>query len=171
MKASEAQPGAQRGLRACGASPVSSTLYRLGTRVKTYRTFLIIVFCLLGPSSVQALETERSRAVAVEVLDQSATLLSHESVLLGLSCKSGQIGELPNLRQVKIGDIISYKDYSFRVGLIEVTKFSEDMKSGGQTIAKKGDIVCVLAADERSLPYEDRCKALWVRIAKCRPLR
>lgn len=134
-------------------------------------TFLIIIFCLLSPSSVQAIEPERSRAVAVEVLDQSATLLSHESVLLGLSCKSGPVGKLPNLRQVKIGDVISYKDYSFRVGLIEVTRFSEDMKSGGQTIARKGDIVCVLAADERYLPYEDRCKALWVHIPKCRPLQ
>lgn len=139
--------------------------------MKTNRTFLIIVFCLLGSSSIRALETERSRAVAVEVLDQSATLLSHESILLGLSCKSGPIGELPNLRQVMIGDVISYKNYSFRVGLIEVTKFLEDAKSGGQTIANKEDIVCVLAADERSLPYEDRCKALWVRIAKCRPLQ
>jgi hypothetical protein len=135
------------------------------------KIFLIIVFCLLSPSFVQAIEPETSRAVAVEALDQSATLLSHESVLLGLSCKSGPVGELPNLRQVKIGDVITYKGYSFRVGLIEVTKFFEDMKSGRQTIAKKGDVVCVLAADERSLPYEDRCKALWVRIAKCRPLQ
>ncbi len=139
--------------------------------MKTHRILPIVVFCFFGPSTVQGLETEESRAMAIEVLEQSATILSHESILLGLSCKSGPVGELPNLRHVKIGDTISYKDYSFRVGLIKVTKFLEDARWSGQTIAKKGDIVCVLAADERSLPSEDRCKALWVRISKCRPLQ
>ena len=135
------------------------------------KVFWIFVLCLFSSSYVQATEPQTSRAVAVEALDQSATLLSHESMLLGLSCRSGPVGQLPNLRLVKIGDVITYKGYSFRVGLIEVTKFTEDMKSGRQTIAKQGDVTCVLAADEQSLPYENRCKALWVLIAKCRPLQ
>ncbi len=139
--------------------------------MKTHRIPLIILFCLLGPSIPLALDTEKGRATVVEVLDQPATLFSHESVLFGLSCKSGPVGELHNLHQVKIGDTISHKAYSFRVGLIEVTKFLEDARWGGETIAKKGDVVCVLAADEESLPSEGRCKALWVRIPKCRPVR
>jgi hypothetical protein len=146
-------------------------LSRVGVQVNIHRAVFVIVACLLGPSTVQALETIKSRAMAVEALDQSATLLSHESILFGLSCKSGPVGELPDLRQVKIGDTISYKSYSFTVGLINVTKLFEDARWGGETIAKKGDIVCVLAADERSLPSEDRCKALWVYIPKCRPLQ
>ena len=157
--------------RAYERSLNSASLCRQGTRVKIHISLLIVVVYLLDSPLGQALESETSRAMAVEVLDQSAALLSHESVFLGLSCKSGPVGALPNLRQVKIGDTISFKDYSFQVGLIEVTKFLEDVRSSGHTIAKKGDIVCVLAADEKSLPYKDRCKALWVRIAKCHPLQ
>ncbi|MEE8113378.1 MAG: hypothetical protein V3T23_03390, partial [Nitrososphaerales archaeon] len=126
---------------------------------------------LAGLGAVHALEVEEYRATAVEVAGGTATLLSHESFLFGLSCRSGPVGDLPNLRQVKLGDTITLKDYSFRVGLIEVTRFLDDASWGGNTIAKKGDIVCVLAADERALPSDDDCEALWVRIPKCRSVR
>ena len=126
---------------------------------------------LAGLGVVHALEVEEYRATAVEVAGGTATLLSHESILSGLSCRSGPVGELPNLRQVKLGDAITLKNYSFRVGLIEVTRFLEDASWGGNTIARKGDVVCVLAANESALPSDDDCEALWVRIPKCRPLQ
>ena len=107
------------------------------------------------------------RASAVEVLEGSATLFSHESVFLGMSCKSGPVGELSALRTVRVGDKISLGKYSFRVGVIEVTKHSQDVQVGGKTIAKAGDVECVMAADEKTLPYGDKCNALWVRAAKC----
>jgi hypothetical protein len=120
---------------------------------------------------VHALDVEKYRATSVEVASGTATLLSHESVLFGLSCSSGPVGDLPNLKQVELGDTITLKNYSFRVGVIEVTRVLEDMSWAGETIAKKGDIVCVLAADEKALPSDDDCEALWVHIPQCRPIR
>ncbi len=125
-----------------------------------YRTICTLSLFLAGLGVVHALEVEEYRATAVEVAGGTATLLSHESILFGLSCNSGPVGDLPNLRQVKLGDTVTLKKYSFHVGLIKVTRFLEDMGWGGNTIAKKGDIVCVLAADEKALPSDDDCEAL-----------
>ena len=94
--------------------------------------------------------------------------MSHEPILLGLSCSSGPVGDLEKIKQIKIGDTIRLKKYSFRVGLIQATKYFEDFSWNGNTIARKGDTVCVLAADAKSLPSENDCEALWVRIPKCR---
>jgi hypothetical protein len=87
---------------------------------------------------------------------------------LGLSCSSGPVGDVPGLEKVSIGDTIRYGDYSFRVGLIEVTRFNKDFSWGGTEIARTGELVCVLAADKASLPREDDCDALWIRAAGCR---
>ena len=139
--------------------------------MKSY-TAIVALALLLGSSHTRALEkTERSQARAVDVIDQSATLLSHEPVLRGLSCRSGSVGALPNLQRVKLGDTISYKNYSFQVGIIEVTKTLQNMKSGGKTIAQQGDVVCAVAASAKTLPYDDKCNALWVYIPKCRPIQ
>ncbi len=134
------------------------------------RTLIVIVSIQLLSTSGYALEIEEYRVNEIKVVGGSAKLLSHESILLGLSCRSGPVGDLPNLSQVSIGDTITLGKYTFKVGLIEVTKYLEDASWRGNTIAKKGDIVCVVAADEKALPHEDDCEALWVRIPNCLPI-
>ena len=54
--------------------------------------------------------------------------------------------------------------------MIEAVSFSEDLKTNsGKVLAQKGDTQCVLAADEKALPYEEkRCDALWMFVPKCR---
>lgn len=75
---------------------------------------------------------------------------------------------MPSLRRVEIGDQIVLGKYSFRVGIIEVVRYKQDIKATG---AKAGDVECILAPDEKRLPYNDKCDALWVRITNCRALR
>lgn len=118
-----------------------------------------------------ALETKEFKASEIASIDGKATLLSHESIWLGLTCRSGSVGRFSNLKQVKLGDTIKHEKYSFRVGLIEVTHYLEDFKWGKDVIAKKGDTVCVIAADKSALPSEHDCDALWLRIPKCRPIQ
>ena len=118
-----------------------------------------------------ALDVEEFHATSIDVAQGEVTLYSHESILLGLSCKSGPVGKLTGLRTISIGDTIKHGKYSFRVGIIKVSKFNEDASWGGKTIAKKGDVVCVVAANEDALPSDKDCDALWLRIVNCKPLK
>jgi hypothetical protein len=108
---------------------------------------------------------------SIDVSQGVVTLYRHENILLGLSCKSGPVGQLTGLKTISIGDTIKHDKYSFRVGIIEVSKFNEDASWSGKTIAKKGDVVCVVAGSEGTLPSDKDCDALWLRIANCRPLK
>jgi hypothetical protein len=135
------------------------------------KLIFVTISLLLNINASYALEAEEFRAKIVEVEDGVATLFSHESALFGLSCSSGPIGELENIKIIKLGDTIFLNNYEFMVGIINVTRFLEDASWGGTKIAKKGDVVCVLAADEAALPSDGDCDALWVRIPHCRPLQ
>ena len=108
-------------------------------------------------------------ATSIDVSKGDVTLYSHERVLLGLSCRSGPVGKLTGLKTISIGDTINHEEYSFKVGIIEVTKFNEDLSSDGETIAKKGEVVCVVAENEDALPSDKDCDALWLRIVNCQP--
>ncbi|MGH8617171.1 MAG: hypothetical protein ACREUW_05730 [Burkholderiales bacterium] len=128
----------------------------------------VITFCLLCPPCAHAQKIQTSRAAAIEVLDGSASLLSREFV--GQSCTVKPRIALPEAHEVRIGDTIGVEGYSFKVGLIEVDTHLDDITFNDQVIAKAGDVVCLLAAGEKSWPYAFTCNALWVRVGKCRPL-
>jgi len=132
---------------------------------------ILLFLCILVAVPAWALEVEEFLATRVDVSQGEVTLFSHESILLGLSCISGSVGKLDGLNTISIGDTIKYDKYSFRVGIIKVSKFKEDATWGGETIAKKGDVVCVVAANEDALPSDKDCSALWLRIVNCRPLK
>lgn len=133
--------------------------------------FAFFVLIAFASSEVLALDVAESNAQEVDLSSSSAVLNSHESILLGLSCKSGPIGMLEGVSVIKIGDTVTAGGRSFRVGIIEVTKYNEDAKWGNEVLAKKGDVVCVLAPNAASLPYDDDCNALWVNVPGCRVLR
>lgn len=100
---------------------------------------------------------------AIEALDK-ATMYSRQKVYLGVSCRTAPEGDVEWLKQAKIGDTVFLGKHSFKVGIIETVAFSEDLKTkGGKLLAAKGDTQCVLAANEQSLPYDQkRCDGLWV---------
>jgi len=131
---------------------------------------LIAVVLLAAAGSVSALDVTKLHARAVDLSNSKAVLNTHESVLLGLSCKSGPVGTVQGVSVVKLGDTVTAGGKSFRVGIIEVTKYNEDAKWGKEILARKGDVVCVLAPDEKSLPYDDDCEAIWVNAPGCRVL-
>ncbi len=110
-----------------------------------------------------------TRVTAIEALDK-ATMYSRQKVYLGVSCRTAPEGDVEWLKQAKIGDTVFLGKNSFKVGIIETVAFSEDLKTkGGKLLAAKGDTQCVLAANEQSLPYDQkRCDGLWVFIPKCR---
>ncbi len=135
------------------------------------RWFILTFVFLLLAQTAHALDVQTFSAQSIDASQGDATLYSHERILLGLSCKSGPVGKLPGLATISIGDKIIYKNYSLRVGIIEVSRFNQDATWAGSTIAKKGDIVCVVASSRETLPSEKDCNALWLRIVNCRPLR
>ena len=135
------------------------------------RLSIFLFLWILAVVNAWALDVEEFPATSIDVSQGEVTLYTHESVLLGLSCKSGSVAKLIGLRTISIGDTIKHEKYSFRVGIIKVSKFNQDASWGGKTIAKKGDVVCVVAANEDALPSEKDCDALWLRINNCRPLR
>jgi hypothetical protein len=135
------------------------------------KLFIFLFLCMLIGVTAWALDVEEFFATSVDVSQGEVTLFSQESILLGLSCKSGPVGKLTGLKTISIGDTINHDKYSFRVGIIKVSKFNEDATWDGKTIVKKGDLVCVAAANEDALPSDKDCDALWLRIVNCRPLK
>ena len=135
----------------------------------TRRLHLLAVFIAASAiASGSTIAQETSLAKRIDASRGDAVMYLHEQV--GISCKSGPVGK-PSLSEVRLGDTLKQGNYSFKVGIIEVTKHTSDMRMGDKTLAKKGDIECVLAADRSKLPYDDKkCQALWVRIINCRPL-
>lgn len=126
---------------------------------------------LFAAGRIFAQDIETYSATSINASQGDATLFSHERVLLGLSCKSGPIAKMSGLSTVNIGDTLTHGKYSFRVGIIEVSRHKKDVRSGGTTYARAGDVICVVAANRRALPYDDDCDALWVRITNCQPIR
>ena len=131
---------------------------------------LVLAFAsYLVAAMASAAEMETYNAKAVLVKSGQAQLLRHASLPFGLQCKSGPVGSLPKLRQVRLGDTIELEKHKFKVGVIQVHRYTEDQVENGRRTAKKGDKLCLAAADEAALPSADDCKALWVYVPDCQP--
>lgn len=133
------------------------------------KKILLFVASLSIAALAHAEAPVRKKVSAVEVLDK-ATMYSKTKIYLGFSCRTAPEGDMPALKQVKLGDSVFVGKYSFKVGVIEAVTFSEELKTTtGVVLAQKGDTQCVLAPDEKSLPYDKkRCDEVWMFIAKCR---
>ena len=135
------------------------------------KALLLLFFLAVAADLTLALDVTTFFASSIDASTGEATLYQHRSILFGLSCMSGPIGDIKGLKRISLGDTIRYKETSFKVGIIEVTRFNEDYISHGEKIAKKGDVVCVLVANEDAFPSDNDCDALWVRIVNCHPLK
>jgi hypothetical protein len=74
------------------------------------------IVAIITVASANALETVTHSAKHIEVVGGDAVMYTHEKVLLGLSCRSGPVGKLNDLSEVRIGDTLTVGIYSFRVG-------------------------------------------------------
>ena len=124
--------------------------------------FLLILSSTSFPESVEVRQVEK-----IIIQNGEAKLLQHESIMFGLSCKSGPIAQINDLTTLKINDEFKYQDLSFRIGLIQATTFNEDMIYNGKILGLKGQTTCAVAEDESQLPYEDDCSALWLAVQDC----
>ena len=133
------------------------------------KKYFSLCVSLVVCQAVFAAEPVKTKVRAIDVLDK-ATMYSKTKVYLGVSCRTAPEGDMPSLKQVRLGDTVFVGKHSFKVGVIEAVSFSEDLKtSNGKVLAQKGETQCVLAADEKALPYEEkRCDALWMFVPKCR---
>ena len=133
------------------------------------KRILCVMALLMATSPAFAEAPTRKFVTAIEVRDK-ATMYAKHRVHLGFSCRTGPEGEMPNLKQARLGDTVFVGKYSFKVGVIEAITFSEDLKTtSGVVLAQKGDTQCVLAANEKSLPYDKkRCDEVWMFIPKCK---
>ncbi len=101
------------------------------------RLSIFLFLCMSIGVTAWALDVEEFFATSVDVSQGEVTLFSHESILLGLSCKSGPVGKLTRLKTISIGDTIKHDKYSFRIGIIKVSKFNEDATWGGRQLPRK----------------------------------
>ena len=139
----------------------------------------LLVLALSACSEAELVESEPSephptvsiyRVNAADLGSETVEMRANEPILFGASCRSGPVGRVSAPGIVQVGDMVSAGDYSFRVGIIKIHQFNRDFVFGGETIARAGDIQCVLAEDERALPSDDDCEALWLYAPSCMPI-
>lgn len=152
-------------------APLSSAAH-----AKRYMPFVILLMSAVivwaSVAEAQEVATETFSVSSIQVLSQKIQILRHDSILLGLSCRSGKVAdiEIPS-GKLSLGDTIRYEDHSFSIGVIEVTKYNKDFSWQGELMAKKGDVDCVVASHDSKLPHDDDCDAEWARIKPCLVLR
>ena len=84
------------------------------------KIYLLLLLCIMFAVYAWAFDLERYLANRIDVSKSEVTLYTHKKVLFGLSCSSGPDGQLTGLETISVGDVISYKNYSFQVGLIVI---------------------------------------------------
>ncbi len=111
---------------------------------------------------------ESSRVAEIEVLNDSATMYFHEYGVI--TSVTGPVGREGIPSSIRLGDVITVKDRTIRVGVIEVTAVLEDIVWQGELVAQKGDVLCDVAESEDALPTGRKRNYLWINVTECRPV-
>ena len=112
-------------------------------------------------------------AKKVEVLDNSAKMLRVKKNWLGMK-SSGPVGTkgIPDI--IQIGDRITVEGVTITVNFISVTKHLKDLRYGGKTYQRKGDISCTFYQNRTDIHTGKRSDdwrlRTWINASKCRPL-
>jgi ankyrin repeat protein len=110
------------------------------------------------------------KASSLRVLNQSATM--HEDKNYFITQTRGPVGKEGIPEAIKLGDTVTVKGKTIHVKHIFVTDYLAEMKWGGQVLAKKGDVRCVVVESEENLPYgDDKRNRLWIYVEQCQPLQ
>ena len=137
--------------------------------MKPILSLAALLSLFIGTPSALAAAPVTKRVNAIEAMEK-ATLYSKKSAYLGFSCKTAPEGDITWLKQARLGDSVFLGKFSFKIGVIESVTFAEDLRTkDGKVLVAKGSTQCVLAENERALPYDEkRCDGLWVFIPQCR---
>ena len=128
-------------------------------------SFLISPIASFGDDRMQEFN-----AKAILVLDSSATMYQHKNYYITQT--SGPVGKegIPNL--IRLGDVIDVKGKRIKVNYIIVTHYLTDLVSGGNILARAGDIKCVIVETQKDLPYDEGFRdKLWIKVEKCQPIQ
>ena len=131
----------------------------------------IALLLLLSVPAVGLDDSDTTEFQAQEIsISDTVELMTHESILFGISCVSGPQTEL-HLDTVSVGDHISAGEYSFTVGVIDCQRWNRDVEIGKLLSVKKGQTSCSIAPSYAALPREDDCQALWIYVPNAKVIR
>jgi hypothetical protein len=110
------------------------------------------------------------RVNAIRVLNGSAMMNEHRDYVLTQT--SGSVGKEGIPDHIKLGDTVTVDGRTIQVRHILVTEILEDLKWGGKTLARKGDVRCMVVETEDDLPYgEEKRNRRWIIVEQCEPIR
>ena len=84
---------------------------------------------------------------------------------------SGTVGTkgIPDI--IQRGDRITVESVTMTVNFITVTKHLKDLRYGGKTYQKRGDISCAFYENRADIDRRDDWRLMtWINASKCRPL-
>ncbi|MDH4246281.1 MAG: hypothetical protein OEW39_00515 [Deltaproteobacteria bacterium] len=138
--------------------------------LKSYLLLLGGAFLIFGcvPGSSNSTEKVENLVSSVFVNTPSIKINHHKKVLLGASCESGPIGEIPGNRRIRVGQIISFDNRTIKIGVITLDTLKNDLDVPGIGLLKKGTGFCAMAESENMLPHENDCNALWLSSFDCK---
>ena len=134
------------------------------------RFFIAIFLIIIYPVTASA-SKKLSTPVEANTIDTTNSIVvmsSHEAPERRRSCKPIVEAKTTNLGKISIGSSVEINDISFEVGVIKANKFHRDYTPFNVDVAKKDEIICVVAEDSSKLPSEPDCDALWLRIRDCK---
>ena len=113
-------------------------------------------------------QAELSRVSEIEVLNDSAVMYFHKYGVI--TSVTGPVGREGIPTRIRLGDVITVKDRTIQVGVIEVTAVLEDIVWQGELVARKGDVLCDIAESPDELPSGRKLSYLWINVTECRPV-
>lgn len=129
---------------------------------------LVTVACFVALNAQAGEKAEYRRATEIQVANNSATMFYQDDGWL--TSTTGPVGSDGIPKTIKLGDTIRVKDKALVAKHIVVTYILEDMEWGGQVLAKKGDITCVIAESEKDFPGDVAADRLWINVKECKPI-
>lgn len=121
-----------------------------------------------GQGAGRISKTTEYRATSIRVLNDSATMYEHKDYLV--TTTSGPVGKEGIPEVINIGDVIRVEDEQLQANIILVTEYNTDMKYGGQILARKGDVSCLVVEREADIPSDEERERLWINVVECLPL-
>ncbi len=134
----------------------------------SYAAFAEMLTLGLFARPAAADQVEYSRVSEIEVLNDSAVMYFHKYGVI--TSVTGPVGREGIPQRIRLGDVITVKDRTILVGVIEVTAVLEDIVWQGELVARKGDVLCDIAASPDELPSGRKLSYLWINVTECRPL-
>jgi hypothetical protein len=128
----------------------------------------LFMLTMFVSQQVYGIEMKKSIANRISILDEKITLYKQESVWFGMSCQSTPIGSISSIKELSIGDTVSLKDETFKIGIVAVNEVLEGVEVLGKPLSTKGDVICMAASDAGKLPSAEGCQALWLHISQCK---